>query len=822
MRLELAHPEWLWALLLAAGPVVVAAARSRRGHRPGWLGPAMQVLAVALAALALAGPRASAGRSALPVLVLRDVSGSVRGQDADLNFPDDMRLERLAFARSVGTAASQDASATLAGGALRLAAARAGELSGVVIATDGQFQDDWRPAAAALGRAGLAVAIVPMDSPPRDARLAGVSAAWTAPGQARVRVTVRANTSTSRTLVLTAESAGTRRELARREINLLPGDWATLSFADEVAARASVVYTARLLGDDAIAENDAARAVLLAREPVVGVAAPAGADWLARLRQAGIEAEALDMGQASLADLLGYSALVLFRPAGEGDGGVEAADPLTEAAGAMLARYVLGGGGLVLVGEPPELREGDDRPTAADVTPLAIERTRRQPLRLVVVLDASGSMAEPDQAGGRRFDRAAEAVLSLRDHLTPRDELAVVAFAERPRVVYRADDGVDYSALRAALADVRPGGPTVVAPALEAAIAQPAGEGRQGLVLLVSDLRTQEFDAAAMARRFGRQGYELAVVDVGEDQSAQSPVAALARRLEAPVVARRDLKGLAEVFGQFVRQARGPLRRTGEFAVAARSPFGVDLAQPGPLDSYIPAVEQDDAQLLARVADDPLLATRQAGLGRSVVLAAELTGGANPRWSRSQQAAALLAGAVRWAQRPGDDPRFDGQIQRRDGLLALTIQAADGDGMPVNALDLEATVAALDDGQPTSGQLLQTAPGRYEAALPAGESPAVLVVRDAEGVTRWRQAWWPGPRPEYQQLGADWPALGELAALSGGRVVAASGAAAAMQQSMRREMAPLWPWLLSAAAAVMLAEWLLSKRTRMSRKEHHQ
>jgi hypothetical protein len=80
----------------------------------------------------------------------------------------------------------------------------------------------------------------------------------------------------------------------------------------------------------------------------------------------------------------------------------------------------------------------------------------------------------------------------------------------------RGGDGpVDYARLHELLGLIRPSGPTSIGSALEAAIKKLPAPGTTGLILLVSDLQTEEFDAnAAVPKRGGvvalGSGYVLA------------------------------------------------------------------------------------------------------------------------------------------------------------------------------------------------------------------------------------------------------------------------------------------------------------------------
>ncbi len=157
---DLETPWALAACVLAVAPALLAWWRTR-GDSPRASVPILQSLAVLLGVLALAGPSAPWGEGASkPYLVFTDVSDSTRGQRNPLPWPPEVARQSYVFARD---AAAQDfaiqAPPTVATGetnispVLRLALARASQITGVVIRTDGQFQDsDWPQLAASSAR----------------------------------------------------------------------------------------------------------------------------------------------------------------------------------------------------------------------------------------------------------------------------------------------------------------------------------------------------------------------------------------------------------------------------------------------------------------------------------------------------------------------------------------------------------------------------------------------------------------------------------------------------------------------------------------------
>jgi len=837
------RPVLLAALAAVAVPLLVAAWGRRRGRldgaRHGQLDGArhgreaprwavvIQCVAVALVAMALAGPRLTGvGRSRLGWLVMTDVSASARGQsDKPVAFGDDRPVQRLEFAASVGAPGQvTDASATNIAGPLRLAAARAsdGRIAGVVICTDGQFTDaDWRPAARALGEAGVAVAIVPFGSPPGDARVADISATRGRGEAVKLRVTVAAGAADRRTLTVRRLSPSAAA-LLTRPLTLLAGDVMTIRISDEAPAGSAARYTAELSAGDAWGENDAASAMVLPRVRRALLVSDDASRWLDELaRQTGMEIASRRPGDAPVSetDLAEYVAVILMDPSG---------DRLTPPQRGAVGRYVRSGGGLVLVGSGPRGSPADRDDPLNQVAALVANPYDRMPLAVTVVLDASGSMSLATggsmarAAHGRpRFAQASEATIALRRYLTEQDSLKVMTFSDEPKLTYDSGDGpADFAALGEALRGVTPAGPTRAGTAIELAASTPDQSGRRRLIILVSDLMTEPFDVPVAAEVLTAAEASLAVVATGraDDDGGAELLSALASAVDAPLVSLgpdADLSQLSGIFGRFVRHARGGAVRRGEFGpIDLTSLPGAEGIAPPPLDAYIlSATSGEDVEVYSRVAGDPVLALRRAGLGRSATLAVPLGNGENVPWLQSPATARLLATLAEWSARPPADGRFLAEVAREGGHIRVRLDAtrhgrldtADG-GVPMNGLELTVTVVA-DSPQPASYDMHQVAPGRYEGALPAGQEATWLAVADDDGAVVCQRGIGAACPAEFVGIGPDWPRLRELAKLTGGRI--APGRALLLDEKLvPRGALTLWPVLLAAGLAMMLVEWL--------------
>jgi hypothetical protein len=457
-------------------------------------------------------------------------------------------------------------------------------------------------------------------------------------------------------------------------------------------------------------------------------------------------------------------------------------------------------------------------------------------------------MAEASGLAGRvKFAQAVEAVASLRQHLTESDSLSAITFSDDANQVYDSGSGPpDFGALGEALSKVRPGGSTDVSKALDLAARQAVTPGRDGLVLVVSDLRTKRFDPQALAEAFGRRGLSLAVVAIssaGETAPAEAPpLEALVRLLKGSLVAgQQDLSGLANVFAGLLRRTRGDALRGGQFPAAVVRPLlGLAVGPLPEVQAYLLAAPQDGAEVVAQVAGehDGLLAVRQVGLGRSVTLVMPAGAGQNPAWAQSGELDRVVGQAVRWSLRPALDGRFDGQARRQDGRIRVTIEARDANGS-VNGLDLGGRivpVAAASGEGAVNFPLVQTAPGRYEGDAGEPGAPAGVEVLAGGSTERsprvgsterspqagstssplggrvvWQDVLSVGAPAELTRTGADAVNLSRLAELTGGRIVNGLDMGDFGQRLAASRRKELWPVLLAIAVALMLADWAVAR-----------
>ena len=813
------RPLWLLVACAALLPPVLARMARRRGRNVPRLSVVVQSIALVVVAGALAGVGLPFGPKAFkPCLLLRDVSGSTRGQStAELPWPAGLERKTYKFAAGVDTFGGKvDQVGTHADIALKAAVAEAPRLSGVVIHTDGQFTDDWQSAAEALGRSGVDVTIVPMASPPPEVRIVDVSARRGAADLVIITVSLVANMPQERTLTVWRDQATDEPLMAGKR--QLTGAM-TIRLTDRLGQGEKGQYHVALTPPDAFPENDSASALVLPKSRQVAVVGREAGRKIALKMLEGIGAKVnwllLDRMPNTEAGWSRYAGVVVVDATG-----LLLSAPRRKA----LAGYVRSGGGLVLIGACPHQTAADRNDPLSEVAALVANPYQRRPMKVTVVLDASGSMSELTAAGDgtrqKKFTVAADAVMAMKHHLTGSDSLAVMTFSNLPRDIYDSRDGpIDFQKLRDALGKVQPGGPTRAGSALARAANLPADKRRTELIILLSDLQAESFDVNAVHKLLTDGGKKLAIIATGSgamDKSPKRDLVSLAFLQQIKPRHSENLVGLAEIFAAFLSEHRGSAVRTdGPFVVGGdEKPFGVDIAGIENLSSYVLSAAQLRAVVMMWAGDDKdaLLAARPVGLGRSVTLSAELGGKGNTAWQVSPKASALVRAATEWCLRRSADARYEGTGVERGGKWIFTFEARDPKGEAINMLDL-ALHAELgtEGGQSNKVPLLQVAPGRYRAQLakPAG---AFLVTVQAAGKGQlWQGAYGRSPSPEFRAIGENSANLRRLARLTGGKIVSAQNIGDITGKWDRQQYTDIWPALASLALLLVLVDWVSTR-----------
>jgi uncharacterized membrane protein len=755
-------PQW-W--LLGVPLLLLWGVWLRRDAATRWI----RLAVLALAVLALTGPRLSTRAPGATWVVLIDRSASVHGQAAERARALLPELERAAreshgalYVVGVGRGASLLAApgdgfeglqrivehddSDLAAG-LELAASyvppnAAGEL---VLISDGLYTaEDPRLSAAPLRARGIRVHVLPVgEVAGRDSAITRVLTPPRATRGQRFAVAVEVQSPRAQTGKLLLRD-GDGRVLAEQAVELAAG---TRRYALPLAAEHSGVQALEAVlevaGDPRPGNNRARAAVEVAGPPRMLIYNAQGSDTalVRALASSGLE---LDLRAAStpltLAALQGAAALVLENVA---------LSDLGDEAGDAIADYVQHmGGGLLITGGRSSYALGGYFHSALDpLLPVAMDRQqelRRPRLDMAIALDRSGSMAVEAQNGQTKMALANRAAAEAINLLAPGDGVMVLAVDTAAHVVVRLQT-LDSDADRARVAEriqkiESSGGGIYVYTALATAIEgllHGAAETRH--VVLFSDAADSEEPGAyrQLIARFRSAGGSLSVIGLG---TPDDPDAELLRDIAklggGNVYFTTDARQLPRVFAQDVMYvARKTFLEERTRVRPARGLLGLGLGA-----SEVPDVGGYNLTFL-RTGAEPMLisgdehsaalaAGWQRGTGKVLAVMFEADGpftGELAGWSDYKP---FFRGALEWLKRPDAPDGIDAELRIHGRVATIDVELApDHEGPPPS----RAWLLSTRDGESKPIALRWSGPRSLSASFPAASGNLYQAVVENPG-----------------------------------------------------------------------------------------
>lgn len=618
-----------------------------------------------------------------------------------------------------------DGSATDLASALRAAA---GIVDGgdIVLFSDGRSTSA-EPAGAGLR--GARIHVVPLGPVnPVDARIRSIAAPAIAPPGTRfqVRISVAASTAWKGELIVRADARADRRHPLSFD-----GPAVQDVVVDDAVGAGVLRLNFQLRGEspDACPANDTAAALVWIEEgkPRIAVVSLGPADpW---------PGATLAVPEALPA---GFDVLVVHSVSAESLG--------AEALRRLQRDVQDGGAGLVLVGGPDGFAPGGWAGTPLEeLSPLWAFPDERS--AVAVVLDASGSMAQPPEA--RRIDLAAAAVKRAASLTHADDELALIAFSSEDRVIVPMARGRAHIA--GALARIRPEGSTQIAQALRSALAQTrASTAGRKCIVLITDGETLETPEAlrSAAADLARDGAKLVIVRLGPAEPAALRL--LAEEARGEVIDGSDPGRLDRAVAEALSRSRdlyaSPPDEVSGFA--GLPPFRIARmhrcgTRPG-------------AEIAARAGSLPLVAFRPAGRGR---VAAVATSPETGWWDPSAPWGDVWRAVIdRVAPSGGGRTRVSVEVD--GGHLVIRARCAEEAGDAIRAVLHEEAGAMRDLELQRRGQDL------FECRTPRPAGPATLRIGGRVAATTPSL-----PPAELEALGPDLEALAALARSTGGSLV---------------------------------------------------
>lgn len=381
------------------------------------------------------------------------------------------------------------------------------------------------------------------------------------------------------------------------------------------------------------------------------------------------------------------------------------------------------GAGLLVLGGPHGLALGGYSGREAIEPLLPVWAAPDERLGLAVVLDCSGSMAEPADGGRPKIDAAREALRRVLPLLHPEDRLALLAFPTKTgpvHVLMPPQPPPPEAVFNTRLRSVEPFGGTLFEPALREASRGLAGAGT-GLrhILMVTDGETNEpaEKLAAVGKALVDARVSLTLIVTGKNP-AQSALDALGGRV-ATLADWKDLEALIEADVRRPKKlvAPGPI----DVSPGAPSPLVEGLPAPPPLAAANRTTLRRDAAVVWQGPQGlPLLAVRQVGAGRTAVLATTLD---DPAWGaawRDWPESATLIDRLAAHLVEGAAAAVELRAEVVDeGIRVTAAWNEKKDPVPESLPPSLRVHAVRPDGTEDATELARVGAGRFEGTLPA-------------------------------------------------------------------------------------------------------
>lgn len=401
------------------------------------------------------------------------------------------------------------------------------------------------------------------------------------------------------------------------------------------------------------------------------------------------------------------------------------------------------GSGLVVTGGKNSLTLGGYLDTPIEsILPIKLEappRKARSPLTFVIMMDASGSMGTQKEGKLPPIVLAAEAAARTIERLQSEDYFGLMSFKTTPtwQVPIRLlGDGLEMRSAMDAVMRINASGGTKLYYAMSECLKvmkleNPPTENKNLLILSdgkSSDGKLEDF--IALTQEIHRAGWIGSVVAFGEDVNADV-LTAIATAGKGRYHHVRQPEDLPRVMIAESNSASGENVQEGKtnlIASEADHPLlgGFSVNELPPIEVYnaVTSRKEEGAEdvLVSASFGDPVLAVRQAGLGRVIVWTTDLGQEWSPDWQTWQRADEFWKRILQYALPNPAFGRDRVEIRADEGQVTITAYLEESGDQPPSRQPVEYLLNLGSDIQ--QYQLLPLGPGVYQGQIAVEKSGA--------------------------------------------------------------------------------------------------
>jgi Ca-activated chloride channel family protein len=482
-----------------------------------------------------------------------------------------------------------------------------------------------------------------------------------------------------------------------------------------------------------------------------------------------------------------------------------------------IERYVYSGGGLIYIAGDSNAKLPDEPKTPFEkMLPVRAEPPPQKPTAVVLVLDKSGSMSGP------KIEMARDAARASIRTLRPIDMIGVISFDETFNWVIPMGPAGALEDKSNLIAQITANGGTKIYQAVEAgfeAIVDQKATHKHIILLTdgVSTPGTQE-DFPKLEKDALAKHVTISTIGVG-DYINRDLLDELARKTRGkahfvenpesiPQIINAEVKSTEDLAIQ-ERPVRAVRVRPVEFA------DGIDFTKAPRLRGFVQAEAKDGSEVILRVDEKkPLLVRWRYGLGRVIAFMSD----AKSRWA---------APWVRWDAFGTLWPQMVRDVSHRDRTIRAGVRPGAQEGEAIVYYDVLADpdnpgsdtldsagpphiVVETQGAAPRTLPLEQTAPGHYEARIPADQGGLYHIVSGSSELVL-PEAGFYRESEETKPQAVNTALLGEISRVTGGRMRPSIDQLLNNRGAMVRERQPLWPYWLILALFLNFVEVALRK-----------
>ncbi len=481
-----------------------------------------------------------------------------------------------------------------------------------------------------------------------------------------------------------------------------------------------------------------------------------------------------------------------------------------------IEKYVFTGGGLIFIaGENNAQLAVDPHTPLEKLLPVSGDPPPppEEPTALVLVLDKSRSMDGPKIAMVREAARASLA--SLR----PIDKIGVIAFDETPQWVVPLAAASDVPRIGGLINTITADGGTRIYPAVEMAFdAIKAEHVTRRHIILLTDGVSPPGNLPQLEKSAAAEHITISAIGVGSDVD-RSLLEELAREARGKSYFLDDPNKIPQVISGETKDLQASTVEERPVKVVRVRPVefidGIDFTHAPRLLGFAKEKAKKGSETILKLdSGEPLLVRWQYGLGRVVSFLSD----AKARWS---------ADWVHWSAYGTLWPQMVRDVSHRDRTVRAGVRPGTREGESIvyydvlgdSDKDMAPTGGAVGPPQvmvtppgeaPHAVTLEQTAPGHYEAQVPADQRGLYRIV-SANSEIVLPEAGFYRESEEMKPREINAPLLTEISRVTNGRVEPTMAQLLDDKGSYVRERRPLWPYWLVLALLLNFVELAMRK-----------